>query len=38
MWKKRYFQSPQGKELAHKCFVEAEVVFNRIFDARGLRA
>ena len=28
--RRRYFQSPQGKELAHKCFVEAEVVFDRI--------
>ena len=27
-----------GKQLAHKYFVEAEVVFDRIYDARGLRA
>jgi hypothetical protein len=27
-----------GKELAHKFFVAAEVVFDRIYDARGLRA
>jgi hypothetical protein len=27
-----------GKEVAHKYFVEAEVVFDRIYDARGLRA
>jgi len=26
-----------GKEVAHKYFVEAEVVFDRIYDARGLR-
>jgi hypothetical protein len=28
----------QAKELAHKCFVEAELVFDRIYDERGLRA